>query len=272
MHGTPKNLKTHSNLLDFFLDQFNVQDGVVNAWEILAKSFEQPFREFRTLPWEQILEKYDKYSLRSWLSEHANLTMDTIDYISSFTSYEAFLDTGLVEILVDECVFIGGDKGPQFQYIRHGMDLLPRAMAKNLPIQFNSKVTKIDQTSNKIKIKVDCKGIMCSSDEDDMTVETDLVILTTPAGPTLSIEFEPNLSVQKNHALRTNTYMSSTKVLLSFEYPFWLDDNNNKIGGKTLTVLPVKQIYYEMNASTSGKFIYSLFFKLIVVFDTILAL
>ena len=60
-------------------------------------------------------------------------------------------------MMIDECVF----SAPNFQYIRNGMDLLPRAMAKNLNnnarIQYNSRVTEIDQSSYKIRIKTDCK-------------------------------------------------------------------------------------------------------------------
>lgn len=127
--------------------------------KIMFKALKEPLHDFKFDSWEQILEKYDKYSLRSWLSgnDAGNLTADTIDYIGVFYNIEAFLDSALVEILIDECVFFD----PKFQYIRHGMDLLPRAMAKNLKstakIQYNSKVTEIDQSSYKIRVKIDCK-------------------------------------------------------------------------------------------------------------------
>ena len=80
--------------------------------------------------------------------------------------------------------------------------------------------------------------------------------MALPAGPSLSIEYTPKLSLQKTHALRTTPYSSSTKVVLAFEKPFWAEQNSHKVGGATLTDLPVKQIYYEMNKSKSGKCIY----------------
>ena len=55
------------------------------------------------------------------------------------------------------CVF---EDSNEFYYVLHGMDLLPRAMAENLnnvEIQYNSKVTEIDQNSWKIRVKTDCK-------------------------------------------------------------------------------------------------------------------
>ena len=86
------------------------------------------------------------------------------------------------------------------------------------------------------------------------SIEADAVIMAIPAGPSLSVNFKPKLSVQKTHALRTTPYSSSTKVILAFETPFWDKDNNNKVGGSTLTDLPVKQIYYEMNRAKGGIF------------------
>ena len=82
-------------------------------------------------------------------------------------------------------------------------------------------------------------------------IEADYVILATPAGPTLSVEFEPHLSNSKWHALRNTKYTSSNKVILVFENPFW-ERNNSYVGGSSITDLPVRQIYYEMNKSKTG--------------------
>ena len=67
------------------------------------------------------------------------------------------MDDGLVEILVDECVH----ENPQFQYVLHGMDLIPKSMAKALreDIQYNSKVVKISHKNSKsVQVTFDCKG------------------------------------------------------------------------------------------------------------------
>ena len=117
------------------------------------KALEKPNDDFQNLPWTETVKKYDKYSLRSWLTGNASLSPDTVDYISVFYNIEPFLDISLVEILVDECLQVD----PDFVYIRHGMDLLPRAMAENLNIQYNAKVTEIDQSGYKIRVKIDCK-------------------------------------------------------------------------------------------------------------------
>ena len=51
----------------------------------------------------------------------------------------------------------------------------------------------------------------------------------------------------------SNLELALSKVVLAFEKPFWADQNGD-IGGATLTDLPVKQIYYEMNTHKSGTF------------------
>ena len=237
--------------LQFLLNEFNVheKDRHLRAGKILQKALKKPMDDFKRLSWNELKEKYDKYSFRHWLSQKANLTSDAIDYIGTFYNLEAFLDAGLIEILIDECVH----EDPDFQYILNGMDLLPRAMAKALKddIHFNTKVIKVTHDNVGVSVTYDCKGINCATD-DVQNHEADIAIFTTPAAPTLSIEFEPKLSVQKLHALRTTPYSSSVKVILVFERPFW-SEQNSKVGGSTMTDLPVKQIYYEMNTSKSGK-------------------
>ena len=250
-HEQNLNASSFPEELRFFLDEFNVHpaDKNTSAGKIMLKALKKPLRDFKRLSWKNLLKKYDQYSLRSWLLTGAGLSADTIDYISVFYNIEAFLDSGLVEIMVDECVHAN----PQFQYIRHGMDLLPRAMASSLGhrIQYRTKVLEVDQSGYKVRLKVGCRGTECPNRESNV-LKTDAVVMTVPAGPTISIEFNPPLSVQKRHALRTTPYSSSTKVVLAFEHPFWEEDNSYTVGGATMTDLPVKQVYYEMNKSKSG--------------------
>ena len=103
MHN--KTLKSSSDFkeLRFFLDEFNVnaEDKLTSAGKIMHKALQEPMQDFARLSWNEILQKYDKYSLRSWLFDRAHLKADTIDYISLFYNIEAFLDSGLVEILID---------------------------------------------------------------------------------------------------------------------------------------------------------------------------
>ncbi len=183
------------------------------------------------------------------------MIFQAVDYIGVFYNVESFLQQSLVEILVDECVF----EDPDFTYIKDGMDLLPRAMANDLgnaKIQFNSKVTTIDQKrrQGRVLVTFDCKGIDCP-EENNPVEAADVVIVTASAGVTLGIDFVPRLPPAKEHALRTANYGSSTKVILVFERPFW-EDRNRGQGGAHMTDLPVKQIYYQMERTKTGNIIF----------------
>ena len=50
--------------------------------------------------------------------------------------------------------------------------------------------------------------------------------MAIPAGPSASVEFKPKLNLQKNHALRTTPYSSSTKVRVYQDWNFLLDTQN----------------------------------------------
>ena len=103
--------------------------------------------------------------------EGANLSPNTIDFIGVFYNVEVHLDDSLVEMLIDECMYRKSSKetrgsysiysNDHFEYVVNGMDLIPRSMAENLnnnaEILYNAKVTEIDQSNDKISIKIDCK-------------------------------------------------------------------------------------------------------------------
>ena len=216
----------------------------------MQKALKEPLEDFKKMSWSDYLEKYDQYTFKQWLAEFGSVSSEAIDYVGVFYNLEAFMYDALVEIIVDECVH----EDPQFQYVLHGMDLIPRSMAEALKddIQLNAKVYNISQDSNKVSVTFDCKGVACPQDFDNV-VQGDNVIVATAAGPSLSIEFDPPLSNEKFHALRNTKYSSSNKVILVFEKPFWEHNGNGKeVGGSSMTDLPVRQIYYEMNKSKSG--------------------
>ena len=217
----------------------------------MQKALKEPLEDFKKMSWSDYLKKYDKFTFKQWLAEYASVSKEAIDYVGVFYNLEAFMYDSLIEIILDECVH----EDPQFQYVLHGMDLIPRSMAEELKedIQLNAKVYNISQDSDKVSVAYDCKGVSCPLDFDNV-LQADYVIMATAAGPSLSIEFDPPLSNAKFHALRNTKYSSSNKVILVFEMPFWEQYGNGmEVGGSSMTDLPVRQIYYEMNKSKSGK-------------------
>ena len=97
MHGKDLKSSHKINSLRFFLDEFNVHPKdrkkkagkkieiaaatiqklyfepshcliIFISGEIMIKAMKEPMKDFESLPWKEILKKYDKYSLRSWLA------------------------------------------------------------------------------------------------------------------------------------------------------------------------------------------------------------
>lgn len=114
-------------------------------------------------------------------------------------------------------------------------------------------MTKIDQSKDKIEIKVDCRGVNCPT-QLEPHYSADYVINTATPPATLGIEFNPLLSQDKKLALRTVNYESSSKVLLAFEKAFWEEGSlKDRKGGNVVTDMPMQVLYYpSVKMSTSG--------------------
>lgn len=52
-------------------NRFNVTDPKerTTASNIFAEALKEPSEDFKKLPWKDMLKKYDKYSLLSWMAE-----------------------------------------------------------------------------------------------------------------------------------------------------------------------------------------------------------
>jgi hypothetical protein len=51
--------------------KFNVVNGneITSANNLFAEALKEPIEDFKKMPWKDLLKKYDKYSLRNWMSE-----------------------------------------------------------------------------------------------------------------------------------------------------------------------------------------------------------
>ena len=57
--------------------------------------------------------------------------------------------------------------------------------------------------------------------------------------------FPISIESRKMQALQSVTFTSATKVIMAFKFPFWQRENGPvKKGGKLVTDLSVKQVYY----------------------------
>lgn len=152
------------------------------------KSFEDVFTSLYPL---QISNRLWKYMLSAYLE------FDTGGDISNLSS--KYFD--------DDELFSGKDI-----IITNGYDKIPKLLGKELDIRLNSRVKKIDYSSNKSIVEVNGEKI-----------ESDYVIVAVPLGvlKNNSIEFVPKMSSQKQVALRNTNMGVVNKFLLIWDTSFW---------------------------------------------------
>lgn len=143
-------------LKDFYLKYFSeIYDvGKNNSdfepIELVVDALKQPSYDLQSMKWEDFLAKYDKYSFKEWLMK-SGISRGAIDMIGVFYNFEAFLDLGLVENVLDECTFHEAD----LKMVEEGMDLLPRGYLPFLrdEIHYRSKVVQIEQSARGVKVE-----------------------------------------------------------------------------------------------------------------------
>ncbi len=79
-------------------DKFGVQHRreMAPAAKLMVEALQEPLADFVTLSWEQLVRKYDRYSMKQWLTEKANMSEAGMALASIFYNIEPWLDNGLV--------------------------------------------------------------------------------------------------------------------------------------------------------------------------------
>jgi monoamine oxidase len=190
----------------------------IETLTLVANALKEPLEDFEKLPWKEVIKKYDKYSLKSWLAKWANLTVSDVARLGIFNNNEPLIEQSLMEILIDECIFAGDT---MFDYVVNGFDAIPRGFVPTMMphVMLNSKVTAINQTDTQVTVQFQCRGVSCWQKVSVITADFAIV---TNSGPTSAfIDFSPELSSKKQSALQSIGYTTAAKVLLAFQVPFW---------------------------------------------------
>ena len=173
-----------------FHDEFDVKEPHFKAAPKatvgqLLKDLVSPIEdEMEALPWKEMVRRYDRYSLRDFLRENNKTSAGLQNLIGTAMNVETIFPIGLLEFIIDECLF-----QKDLDMIEGGMDRLPRAFLQRDgglkdEVVFNSKVTKVSHRADGAKVYVDCRGVDCPLDLTP-SYETDYVIVTSTAPATL---------------------------------------------------------------------------------------
>uniref|UniRef100_A0A3Q2STS1 Amine oxidase n=1 Tax=Fundulus heteroclitus TaxID=8078 RepID=A0A3Q2STS1_FUNHE len=208
----------------------------LSADDLLQRALQKVRDEVEAHGCRAAFRKYDHYSVKEYLKEEGNLSLEAIRMIGELLNEESLMYTALTEMIYDQTDI--SDNVAYYEVVG-GSDLLPKSFLSvlHVPILLNSKVQRISRSHKGVTV------FYQTDQESSLShVNADIVLVTTTAKAALYMDFDPPLSAQKMEALRSVHYDSSTKILLTFSERFWERDGIR--GGKSVTDGPSRFIYY----------------------------
>lgn len=130
--------------------------------------------------------------------------------LSTFLTF----DTGDLDKLSSLLYYEGEEYGGVEVIATNGYDNIPNYLAKGLDVRLNQKVSKIDYTSEKVKVQ-----------HNNGVLSADFVLVTVPLGvlKAQAIDFEPALPNFKQTAIQKIGMSCVNKFFLKWETAFWDD-------------------------------------------------
>lgn len=131
-------------------------------------------------------------------------------FLSTYITFDTGDLNKLSSTLYDEGEEFGGEE----HIATNGYDTIPNYLAKNLNIQLNQRVSKIDYSNTKIQVT-----------HNGTTSEADYAIVSVPLGVLKAnkIQFVPNLPSTKQNAIQKVGMSCVNKFLLTWDTAFWDD-------------------------------------------------
>ena len=206
---------------------------------------------FSDEPKNQYVRELCRRSLYHLLtSDEVGLSQEAIDLLLSSWGLDTIAHYSLGEHVREEIENVWGGN---FQEIIGGTDLLATEFAKHLQnsIKLGSEVFEISRDNNSKETIVHYKDASGTTHSQ----AADWVICTVPLGALQHIKFTPEISAQKQRAMRCVNYDSATKVVIKASCRFW-ELHDGIYGGGTVWDSPLTYTWYpsdnvEQNAEIS---------------------
>ncbi len=192
--------------------------------------------------WQKLLPRYDKHSIRSFLSQETILSEGAIEMVNVMLNNESIGATSFIESVRDqEDININ----VEYKAIKGGNSRLPEALRALLPdsaLKLNTAVTTLNRTVDKVSVIAAVQDV--DGNKSKLVTSTfDEVIVTVPFPVLRHIQHEPSFSHDKEKAIRELHYDQSTKIFILFSEPWWLKFGIN--GGFSVTDNPLRFVYYQ---------------------------
>jgi monoamine oxidase len=183
--------------------------------------------------WDEIVRKYDQYSLREFLVMKG-FSEGAIEMYGVMNFVESDMNNAVVEELREDL----GKAFENMQEIVGGMDRLPNAFFGLLQdrIRFGAEVHAIDQDTESVTVHF-------KTEAGRFSATGDYAICAIPFSVLRHIEVLTPFSREKQRAIRQLNYSASTKILFQVSDRIW-EAEDGIFGGATVTDLPIRRINY----------------------------
>lgn len=223
---------------EFYPDKMNFKLPAHEARKLpdeLLKEAMQPLIDLITQPggWEQLVAKYDEYSLIDFLRE-SQMSDAALAMLGPLLNLEGRFHFSLVEWFSHYYEDVFGD----LVYIFDGADALPNAFAPDLmhAVRFGAEVHAIEQKSGSVTVHYkDRTGY-------SQSVTADECILTVPFNLLRHMEIE-GLDPNKWYTIRNVYYGRAHKIFMQFSERWW-QTKYQITNGVTVTDLAIRNVVY----------------------------
>ncbi|KAI1458950.1 hypothetical protein F4805DRAFT_473910 [Annulohypoxylon moriforme] len=200
--------------------------------------------------YQKVTEKYDKYTLRSYLEEVADWSVDAIRLYDLANAHVIF-ENGFIEAWKGAFLLRNTNcEKPELEQFQHGMDQLPKAFISpdrkeslNHNITYGARVTHIAEIvatgDAPRQVRVDYE----TDAGKTLSVTSDYVIFTIPYTAQRAITKSRPFTPALEQAIRDVRYVEVTKVLLQYQKRWWekvFSHHKQETGGGLISDLPIR--------------------------------
>ena len=202
-------------------------------WEEATRDLRELYEQEGQAAWEEIVSKYDQYSIREFL-EMRGFSEGAIEMYGVMGFVESELNTAFIEELREDL----GRAYEDMQEIVGGMDRLPAAFYGELQevVRFGAEVHAIDQDERSVTVHY-------KTESGRFSETGDYAICTLPFSVLRTVDVLTPFSHGKQKAIRQLNYSASTKVLFQVRRRFW-EEEDEIFGGATVTDLSIRRMNY----------------------------
>ncbi|XP_018081533.1 L-amino-acid oxidase [Xenopus laevis] len=238
---TQRDVMSNPNQFNFELKDSEEKKNISSLY---GASIKKLLDEMNGKECSEILDIFDRASIKSYLVEEAALSRGAVQMVGHYMNLNAEFYISFLESVIGE-IYFGNSR---LDEITGGFDQLPLALYKSIKevVYLNSTVEKVIKKQRSVIVqyrKYKSSGLT--------SLEANYVIITSTAKATRRIQFLPPLSPKKNNALSSVHYTSATKIILACNERFWEEDGI--FGGRSATDLPIRYVFYPSHNFTSGK-------------------